>query len=53
MDCGVRCCFHLLEYCEGWLVVGPQLQNMAKVESSFLEMAISFQYFTKLGTKIS
>lgn len=42
MNCRVWCRLHLLEYCQGRLVVGPQFQHMAQVKGSFLEMAIRF-----------
>ena len=52
MDSGVRCCLHLLEYCQGWLVVGTQLQHVTKMQSSFLEMTVCLQYLTKLAKKL-
>ena len=48
MHCGVWAGLHFLEYCQGRLMVRPELQDVTEVESCFLEMAVSLQYLTKL-----
>ena len=39
---------HLLEYCEGGLVVGPQLEDVAHVEGGLLEVAVRLQDLPQL-----
>ena len=46
--CGVWAGFHFLEYCQGWLMVRPELQDVTEVKSCFLEMAVGLQYLTEL-----
>ena len=48
MDAGVWSGLHLLEYCQGWIVVGPQLQHVPEMQGGLLEVPVGFQYLTKL-----
>ena len=45
---GVWGSLHLLEYCEGGLVVGPQLEDVAQVEGRLLEVAVRLQDLPQL-----
>ena len=48
VDAGVRSSLHLLEYCQSWIMVRPQLQHMPEVQSGLLEVPVGFQNFTQL-----
>ena len=50
---GVWCGLHLLEYCEGGLVVGPQLEDVSQVEGRLLEVAVRLQDLPQLRWKQS
>ena len=52
MHSGVWRGLHLLEYFESRLVIGPELKDVAKVESSLLEMPVRFQDLAKLKRKL-
>ena len=48
MDSGVWRRLHLLEYCQGWLVVGTELEDVAQVQGRLLEVTVGLQDLPKL-----
>ncbi len=42
-------CYHFLENEGGWLVIGPQLQDMTQVQCSLLEMPVGLQDLAQLN----
>ena len=48
MDGGVWRCLHLLEYREGGLMGGTQLQHVPQVKRRLLEVTVCLQYLPEL-----